>query len=160
MKKSIKSSNIVAAIITVLLIALFCVIAIGIGKYQLFKGDETNSNCDELKSSIKLFSGDEMAEVISGFASVENTLEYICPYEDSKCIVTSEFDDGNGAAEILDVYVYIYDNVVGTWIVNQEGQKIDLYGKMYICHTSQRVYVGAYYWENPKCYVCEPDIYV
>jgi len=100
------------------------------------------------------------SEILALFESTKPTLEYTCPYETSKCINTAEFANGDDIAETWDVYLYKYDGLIGTWIVNQNGQSIDFYGNAYIETGKTSVKIGQYYWKTETTYVSEPDTYL
>lgn len=71
-------------------------------------------------------------EIIEAAAKEAPTLEYTCPYEDSKCVGTMEFTDDGKHFTTWDIYLFNLDNVIGTWIVNEAGNDITFYGDAYL----------------------------
>ena len=62
---------------------------------------------------------------IEGLEPITDTL---CTYDQSKLVANVQFAYTNGKAESWDVYLYVTDGIIGTQIVNQQGNYISCYG--------------------------------
>lgn len=71
-------------------------------------------------------------ELVKKAEEVEPSLDEACPYEISKCVATLEFSSNlEGWETTWDVYLYVYDSMIGTWIINSYGNPISVYGEPY-----------------------------
>lgn len=71
-------------------------------------------------------------EILEAIDEVTPTLEAKCPYgKNSKCVANVQYSYTNSYEANWDVYVYVDDGIIGTWIVNDSGIKIDFYGNAY-----------------------------
>lgn len=51
-----------------------------------------------------------------------------CSYDQSICVANVQFAYKNGRTEKWDIYYYLNDSILGTQIVNQQGEYINFYG--------------------------------
>lgn len=109
-------------------------------------------------SSVSAYDVDEYwrlktTEIIEAAAEETPTLEYTCPYEDSKCVGTMEFTDDGKHLTAWDIHIFSLDNVIGTWIVNEAGNDITFYGDAYLYTLDNvNVHIGSCLTDGEKTF--------
>ena len=84
-------------------------------------------------------------EVIDYFDEVTPSLEYTCPYDIHKCVQNITYVHG-GLTITWDIYLFSYDGLIGTWIVNDSGKDIVFYGDAYLYEIDNyNVHLGKLY---------------
>lgn len=84
-------------------------------------------------------------EVMDHFEEATPSLEYTCPYDIHKCVSSVTYVHGE-LTITWDIYLFSFDGVIGTWIVNNSGNDIVFYGDAYLYEVDNyNVHLGKYY---------------
>lgn len=68
------------------------------------------------------------ADFIMSIDPLEPITDTGCSYNQSICVANLQFSYKTGKTEKWDIYFYLNDGVLGTQIVNQQGEYINFYG--------------------------------
>ncbi len=66
-------------------------------------------------------------DFIMNIDPLEPITDTACSYNQSTCVANIQFAYANGQAEAWDIYFYNNDGIIGTQIVNQQGEYINFY---------------------------------
>lgn len=84
-------------------------------------------------------------EIMDYFEEVTPSLEYTCPYDIHKCVYSMQFNR-HELTVTWDIYLFSYDGIIGTWIVNDSGKDIVFYGDAYLYSIDNyNVHLGKYF---------------
>ena len=78
-------------------------------------------NSNDSISNIDKYWQLKTSEIMETAVECTPSLDYICPYADSKCVSTIEFTDVDKHLTTWDIHIFNLDNVIGTWIVSETG---------------------------------------
>lgn len=69
-----------------------------------------------------------------GMEEIPATIKAECPYEGAKCVYTGTFIDYDDGLEVeleLNVYLYVADGLIGTWMTTDRGHELHIYGNAF-----------------------------
>lgn len=116
----------------------------GDSRLSLHQEDDMEPSAKSLLSLADCHYWDD-EEVIDYFEEVEPSLQYTCPYEIHKCVSSMTYTREE-LTVTWDIYLFSYDGIIGTWIVNDSGNDIVFYGDAYLYSIDNyNVHLGKYF---------------
>lgn len=117
---------------------------LGDDRIRLHQEDDMEPSAKSLLSLADCHYWDD-EEVMDYFEEVEPSLQYTCPYEIHKCVSSMTYTREE-LTVTWDIYLFSYDGIIGTWIVNDSGKDIVFYGDAYLYSIDNyNVHLGKYF---------------